>query len=46
VDKARFPPAIPVKTAPRPFPATLAAATMFLLAFLSSYVLYPGYLNW
>jgi len=35
-----------VKTAPRPFPAALAAAAMFLLAFLSSYVLYPGYLNW
>ena len=35
-----------VKTSPRPFPAALAAAVMFLLALLSSYLLYPGYLNW
>lgn len=34
------------KTAPKPFPAALAATLMFSLAILCAYILYPGYLYW
>lgn len=30
----------------KPFPAALVAAVMFLFAFLSTQVLYPGYFEW